>query len=151
MTTASSPAPAAASTLAAIRELAADAQPKTLLQAREKFAAIAALIPAAQSVNAPASDTATRESSNPYAEKVAQLHQRETARAAAIAAGQVPADIVALAAARGVEIPKPPPSDRELLAIYGTLVGGQRKLFLAAHRDALWRAYEAQQQSRRAV
>lgn len=131
---------------------AAAVSPKTLPQAREALDEFKVMLGAAHnSRTAPSSSPGTSEmAENPYAEKVAQLHQREAARAAAIADGKVPAAIARLAADRGIEIPKPQATDAEILEIYNGLTGSQRKAFLEQHRDALWREHSRRQRAKAA-
>lgn len=47
-----------------------------------------------------------------------------------------------------IELPPAAPTDEQILATYDTLIGGERKTFLARYSAELWRAYERRERAK---
>jgi hypothetical protein len=114
-----------------VEALTAAPAPKTLPQAREAFDRAHGY--AAAHVGLESSGLLPADPVAPTTPNLAELSQRATARQAARPA------IAATPAA--IAIPPPPPSDAAIFETYQTLLGDQRKAFIAAYSEPLWREY----------
>jgi hypothetical protein len=152
------PTPAPAITIANISLDLSHSAPKTLQDGRDltahfidqSRAVYASAIPNSPTANA--ASEMVRLLSVPF-KTLAQCRNnfdnaREIANGKKLSGTQQPARVPsvtspAAAPAPAIAIPAAPPTDAQILATYETLLGSQRKAFLAQHAEALWRAYRA--------